>query len=236
MMGVGMRHLGLGLLVVALAGGAWAHEPMPPPSCTVAQLAAGTCAPVRTGMRVRVTNTNTTDDSDCATTTGAVDQVCVYDGTDWVSEGMVPAGSITGTELDNTTCLSVMSGEVDPTEAGATPDFLNLMDGTGSTTEANEDLFKLGSQGMRVSQLSCLVSAAPGAGDQWDITVRAGAAGALSDTALTCSIAGAATTCTGTGSAAVAGSNHLTIGIESDGGATDPDPALLMQCAVCLSQ
>lgn len=54
-----------------------------PPLCTVAELAAGTCAPAKLGTRVRISNSDSTTDTDCATGTGANLILCEFNGTNW---------------------------------------------------------------------------------------------------------------------------------------------------------
>lgn len=59
-----------------------------PPLCTVAQLAAGTCAPVQLGTRVRISNSDlAVGDLNCASGTGVNLILCEYDGTSWVQQG-----------------------------------------------------------------------------------------------------------------------------------------------------
>lgn len=134
-------------------------------------------------------------------------------------------------------CGQVLWGVVDPTEAQVTPDFIDLRDNAGSTTESNEQNFSMPSSTMLISNLACTVNVAPGAGDQWTIDVRAGTAGSLADTALDCEIADTDTTCTNnTDVVAVTAAQVMTIGIESDDGATAPTAAATMDCRFCLGQ
>jgi hypothetical protein len=73
------------LLTPALAYAQPANVETVPPSCNVVRLAAGLCAPARLGTRVRITNTNLGNDTNCASGSGAFDQICEYNGTAWVS-------------------------------------------------------------------------------------------------------------------------------------------------------
>jgi len=79
------------MLLPGVAFGQQAREGLPP-HCTVAQLAAGTCAPALPGMRVRITDGNLAIDADCTAGVGAISTVCVFTtGGAWVTEPAVPA-------------------------------------------------------------------------------------------------------------------------------------------------
>jgi hypothetical protein len=143
--------------------------------------------------------------------------------------------SVESTELANQICTSVIQSTVTATVAGGTDDFLNLLDGAGGTTENDEDDFLSGNSAIVMSALHCIASAAPGVGqDSWLMTVRTGTPGSLGDTALTCTIDEAATTCDGVGGAvAIAAKKAVTISIDSEnGGGADPDAANIT-CIIC---
>jgi hypothetical protein len=153
-----------------------------------------------------------------------------------VKVGPVGTGEVTATLLSDTVCSQVLWATVDPTEAQGTDDFLDLRDHSGSTTEGNEDNYLMPAVTMVVSGLACTVDVAPGAGDEWAMTIRRGTPGALGDTAVTCTIADTDTTCSDTtNSEATALTDALTISIDGSGGASDPTAAGDMDCRMCLS-
>ena len=137
--------------------------------------------------------------------------------------------------ISNTLCFSVLQASVDPTEASATDDYLSLLDGSGSTTEANEDDYILANATLAFHSLNCFVATAPGVGnDPWVMTIRSGAVGSLGDSSHTCTIDEAATTCVGTGSSpSPTAGQAVTIGISSAGGDADPTANALVTCMVC---
>ncbi|MHA2313216.1 MAG: hypothetical protein ACXADF_17150 [Candidatus Thorarchaeota archaeon] len=153
------------------------------------------------------------------------------------AEFVTPVGGIGPADVLDTMCSQVLTSAVDPTEASATVDYLSMKDGTGSTTENNEDDFQVAAAAMVVSNLYCVTATAPGAGnDPWAMTVRTGVAGSLGDSAVTCTIDEAATTCSdATNSAAVAAGERITISIDSAGGDADPTASALIECSMCLS-
>lgn len=148
------------------------------------------------------------------------------------------AASVAESEVGDAVCVHVFtSTAADPTEAGATNDYLSLLDGAGSTNEASEDDYVMfAAQAMTVNNLRCVAATAPGAGkDPWTMTVRVGVAGSLADTDVTCAIDEAETSCTdATNDAAVAPGDSITISISSAGGAADPDANALITCSMCL--
>ena len=123
---------------------------------------------------------------------------------------------------------------VDPTEADATDDFLDLEDHAGSTTEANEDNYLVGIA-RTANRIRCVVDVAPGAGnDDWKMTLRSGVAGALSATTLTCNIDEVATSCDATVSGVTVGPDEVvTVDIDSSGPGANPAAAALMTCSIC---
>jgi hypothetical protein len=248
-----MKHLwkwwwGVGAtLGLALAAEAQPSSNTVPPLCTVANLTGGTCSAQIHGTRAVVTDGLTA--MDCVTGGGAVRALCEWDQDNvvWVSAPNLAAASLTSTdmgvgsvaasELVGNTCLQVLHARVDPTEAGATDDFMSLSDHGGGTTEANEDDFMVAAAAGTMNNLICEVNAAPTGTDTWQMTVRHGVPGGLVDSLLTCDITGTATTCTDVGNAPVyAAGDHLTIKVDSSTGATDPAAAILMECSFCLGQ
>ena len=71
-----------------------------PPTCTVAQLSAGTCAPALEGTLVHITDGNAAVDTDCATTTGAIDLICEYDGAAHADRSNNETASVRAKDLD----------------------------------------------------------------------------------------------------------------------------------------
>ncbi len=186
---------------------------------------AGGIAPIVVGSADITAVTITTDD------TG--------DGTDLV----LPAQSVNGSEILNNTvtavqtsdtlCLQVVSVEINPTEASATNDFINLVDNSFSTTEGDENMFRMPVAGI-AHNLSVLVDVAPGAGnDDWKITLRDDVASST----LTCTIDETATVCVDTANApTLAITSLLAILVDSSGGDADPTAAAAITISFCLGQ
>ncbi len=152
-----------------------------------------------------------------------VDRHPQQQGTDSVN-----AGAIT-----DTTCMMVIAEALNPTEAGATDDFLNLTDGTFSATETDEDEFTI-SAAMVASTLRVDIATAPGVGnDDWSIFVNDDGVA----TALTCVISEANTSCTdASNTPTIAAGSDITVLIDSAvGGGADPTGTLEMRIAFCLS-
>ena len=104
------------LLWLGLAAPAWAQQNTNtvPPSCTVAQLAGGTCVPGKLGTRVRVSNGDLpSGDLDCATGTGTNNVLCEYDGTSWVSKDMGASATLALVDRDH-------DGDIDGADLQAT--------------------------------------------------------------------------------------------------------------------
>lgn len=139
----------------------------------------------------------------------------------------------TGTILLNTNCTSVVAGEFDPTELGATDDYLNLVENLASATETDEDMFMV-PIAMTARNLRAQVDVAPGAGnDRWTITLRDDAA----STTLTCQIDEANTNCSDTTNApSLAAGSKLDIQVTSnaEGGPADPTAAAALTVSFCL--
>jgi hypothetical protein len=134
-------------------------------------------------------------------------------------------------------CGTVLWSSSAPNVAQGTDSYQSLLDNAGSDVEANEDDFVVPGP-VEISNLDCEVDAPPGAGDLWDITVRTGAPGALANTAVTCQIAGAETSCTPadlTNMGTAVARDAITLGISGAGGATNP-AAATMTCRVCLGK
>lgn len=177
---------------------------------------AGGASPIVIGSADVTTVTITTDD------TG--------DGTDLV----LPADAINKAEIEGAeVCGAILHAKIDPTEAGATDDYMSMNDHAGSTTEANEDDFYMPTGMTLIHSLRCDIDVAPGAGnDDWRIVIRDDGG----DTAVTCDISETATNCTDTSnSVAPAAGSKLNFDVHSDIGAgTDPDAAAELFCSVCL--
>lgn len=139
--------------------------------------------------------------------------------------------NLSGTVLINTNCTRVVAGEFNPTEDGATDDFLNLEDNSFSSTETDEDMMMV-STAVTARSLRAEVDVAPGAGnDAWTVTLRDDAG----DTLLTCSIDETATNCSNTSSApSIAGGSKLDVKVASSGADADPTAAGALTVAFCL--
>ena len=94
-----MKYLWLAFLLLLPGMASAQSRETVPPTCTVAQLSAGECAPALEGVRVHITNGNAAVDTDCATTTGAVDLICEYDGSNWVTAPVYQAAQIDAADL-----------------------------------------------------------------------------------------------------------------------------------------
>jgi len=155
------------------------------------------------------------------------------DGTG-TAEVQLPDDSIGADELSSSeVCGTLLYSSVNPTEAGATDDFMSFWDHSGSTTEANEDEFLVNSALLTFHSLRCDIDVAPGAGaDDWRIVVKDDGV----DTAVTCDISETAVFCIdATNSAAAAAASAVNFDINSDVGAgADPAAAALITCTVCM--
>jgi hypothetical protein len=119
---------------------------------------------------------------------------------------------------------------INPTEAGATNDFINLVDSTAGTTDAAEDAW-VAPRRFEANNLRASVDVAPGAGvDDWKITLYvAGAA-----TGLTCSIDETATACSDFDGATIPAGSDATVLVDSSGAAADPAAAAELLVSFCL--
>ncbi len=176
-------------------------------------------------------------DADLGLTLGSATQTHVTLLTDDTGDGtdlVIPANGVDASELNGANvCGAMFHASVNPTEAGATDDFMSLQDHSGSTTEGDEDDFFANSALLTFHSLRCDVATAPGAGnDDWRIVMRDDGA----DTTVTCDIAETATGCEDTAnSTAVAPGSNLNFDINSDiGGGADPTAAALITCSVCM--
>ncbi len=170
------------------------------------------------------------------------DHIFLSDGTG-TAEFQLVAGSIDGTEildatiaaadLSNSLCLQVVSGEFNPTEAGATNDYLNFVDNTFSATESAENMWAAPIAGV-LSNLFAEIDVAAGAGnDSWTITIRDDGGGTI----VTCDIDEAATSCTDVANTvAISAGENITVEVDSSGGAADPDAAAVLSISFCWSQ
>jgi hypothetical protein len=109
---------------------------------------------------------------------------------------------------------------------------MDLRDHTGSARENNEDTFLTAAAAMTVSNLICEVDTPPGgAGNGWTVTIRQGAAGSLSNTAVTCTMDNVQTCDDPDNSATVAAGNAITISVLQ---VSTPDDSTLIDCRMCL--
>lgn len=156
------------------------------------------------------------------------------------AELTVPADSVGAAEIGDSVCTSVVSVSYNPTEAGATDDFVSLIaidtatgDASFSATETNEDQF-IAPVALRAANLRADVATAPGAGnDDWSITLREDGASEI----LTCLISEAGTSCTDTTNIATiaAGADLDLLVTSSTGGGADPTASAEMRISFCLT-
>jgi hypothetical protein len=128
----------------------------------------------------------------------------------------------------------VVAEAINPTEAQATDDWINLTDGSFSTTVADEDEWTapvdLVAWGLRAT-----VDVAPAGTDTWDIYLVEVA----TNTTLHCEILGTATSCTDTSFAhrpVIEAGNGLTVVVDSGDGASDPAAAAELTVSFCVSR
>jgi len=176
-----------------------------------------------------ITIGNATNDSITFTTDGTGDGEVTY-----------PPGSVGPSDIFDGYCAQVVSVSFNPTEAGATNDFVSLSavdivtgDASFSATETGEDQFMV-PVAMIVHSLRVLVDVAPGAGvDDWKVTIRDDGV----STTVTCNIDETATSCTHVATTpAVAAQSKLDVLVDSSGAGADPAAAAEMIIAFCLTQ
>lgn len=146
--------------------------------------------------------------------------------------------NFSGIDVTSTACSSIEAVEYNPTEAGATDDYINLMltgltSSAFSATETDQDMFMV-PRAMVARDLRAEVSTAPGVGnDAWVITLRDDAA----STTLTCTIDETATNCSDTSNApSIVAGSKLDLLVASSGPGADPDTAATMNISFCLGQ
>jgi hypothetical protein len=132
---------------------------------------------------------------------------------------------------DNDRECGIVGGEIDPTEAGATDDFINLAEGdTFETTAAAADGLIV-PVAVTAWGLNVIVDVAATVNDEWTVSV-------VDDTVasvLSCVITGAAgVSCTSDSYVDIAAGSKLTVLVDSDTGTADPAAAALMSVAFCL--
>lgn len=117
-----------------------------------------------------------------------------------------------------------------PATAGATHDYLDMVDHSKSSTELLEDSL-IAPIDMQASNLYAEVITAPGSGDTWRITLRDDGA----STSLTCDITGTEQTCIDdTNTPSIEAGSRLNLWVDSSQGATDPTSATYMMLSFCL--
>jgi hypothetical protein len=124
----------------------------------------------------------------------------------------------------------IVSNAINPTEAGATDDIINLADGSFSATAANEDEFVVPVR-VEATNLRVDVDVAPSANDTWLISV----ADDGTATPLSCSITGTATSCASFSGATLAAGSDVTVIVDSSTGTADPDAAAEIRFSFCLN-
>lgn len=160
----------------------------------------------------------------------ADDYETTFTFTDPTADRTVTVPDASGTLMFSSACTSIVTAAVNPTEAGATTDYVNLVDNTFSATEADEDMFTVPAS-LIAANLYAEADVAPGVGnDAWVVTLRADG----SDTPLTCQIDESATTCNNGGTANVNSGQKLTVSIVSSGPDSDPSAAGEIALSFCL--
>jgi hypothetical protein len=135
---------------------------------------------------------------------------------------------------DDKNC-SVISAAINPTEAGATDDWINLVDSSFDTTNAAADAFIVPFAG-RISEFTARVDVAPTADDSWDIYVSVNGTTAATSV-ITCEILGAsAVTCISSQSVSVSRGDDITVLVDSDDGTADPAAAAELSVSLCLTK
>lgn len=129
-------------------------------------------------------------------------------------------------------CSTILYGGGDPTEAGATDDFISFWDHGMSTTEGNEDEMFANPAMLQFHSMRCKVATAPGAGDDWTVVLRDDG-GAPAAGTVTCVIDDANTICASTDSATVVVGSLINLEVDSSAGATDPTASALIECVIC---
>jgi len=140
--------------------------------------------------------------------------------------------AVNGPAIDDSTCIHIVSVFINPTEAGATDDYINLVDSSIGTTDAAEDEFVV-PFGAVAHRLTVSDVTDPGAaGDIWQITVMDDGAA----TALTCDVDNGETACNDISSEVSIGLfSDMTVLVDSSTGSTDPDASGNMRVAFCLT-
>lgn len=130
---------------------------------------------------------------------------------------------------DSDKACAPISETINPTEAQATNDYINLTDGTFGTTAAAEDEFVIGAQ-VQFHSLYADVDAAPGGTDKWTVTVVDDGTATL----LSCNITGSQTSCSNTSNVVtMAAGSDITVLVSSANGTGDPDTAAEIRVGFC---
>ena len=132
---------------------------------------------------------------------------------------------------DDTKACAPLYLEINPTEAQATDDFVNLTDGTIGTTFAAED-DAVAPADIVVSDISAVIDVAPGANDSWRIYVTDGVNGARSSRY--CEIADTNTSCHAAADVVVAGRDVWAITVDSGEGAGVPATSATLKISACV--
>lgn len=142
---------------------------------------------------------------------------------------MSDGGMVDDARLDG--CTASLASHIDPTEAGGTHDYMNFIDGGGSGTEGDEDLYVVTRVGVAHS-LYCWTATAPGAGnDDWKISLEVDS----SSSALIVSIDEAATTDSNTTDrVTLAVGEKLNLLVDSSGGDANPTGSTDLVCTMCV--
>lgn len=181
-------------------------------------------------------------------TIAAIDLAPSAVGTSEISDGSVASADIAANtivaddlatdaigaaEIPDTLCFDVHSAEINPTETANNVDYINLIDNTFSTTEANEDQFMVPINVMANSFIATTnIAPENGAGLQsWMVILRVNSV----DTALTCTISEAATSCGAAGiSAMIAAGSKVDILVRTS--ALPPATTSALNAAFCFGQ
>ncbi len=142
---------------------------------------------------------------------------------------------VTPSFADNNRACVPVSGVTSLSDATATSDYINLLDGTVSTTHAAEDVYTI-PRAMTAYGLSVQMTTAPGSGDQRNfyLSVNGGVIGLP----ITCAVAGTATSCTSPSNTGVTipADAEITILATSALGASNPTDEGETRWSFCLSE
>lgn len=150
---------------------------------------------------------------------------------DTMADGQIVVGRTGAAPAVVNGCFQILAVEINPTEASATNDFVNLVDNSFSATEADENMFMV-PVAVYAHSLRAEVATAPGVGnDAWAVTLRDDVA----STTLTCTIDEALTSCAdSTNRPLLAAGSKLAVLVSSAGSDADPTATASITISFCL--